>query len=103
LFLIRKFLSIQFLRHYVTLTDTLEPRIDHKTYSMAARLIAAFDEKREIARFGRYADTNLSICRGSVLVFLPGLEEIEAMHKVLLVSNCFGFFHLRFVHFVFKF
>ena len=64
-----------------------EPTIEHKTYSAAARLIGALDEKREIVRFGRYENTILSNCRGSVLIFLPGLGEIEAMHKVLLVSN----------------
>ena len=71
----------------MTTIDTVQPKIEDKTYSTAARLIAALDEKREIVRFGRYENTNVSNCRGSVLVFLPGLGEIEAMHKVLLVSN----------------
>lgn len=70
--------------------NPLEPKIEDKTYSAAARLIAALDEKREISRFGRYENTVLSNCRGSVLIFLPGLAEIETMHKVLRVSNTFS-------------
>lgn len=61
------------------------PGIEETTFEMASRLIAALDEKREIMRFGRHSQyANISSTRGAVLVFLPGLGEIEAMHKALV-------------------
>ena len=63
-----------------------EPKIDSTRYEMAVKLIAAIDEKREITRYGRHSDAyrNISSVRSAVLVFLPGLGEIETMHKHLL-------------------
>lgn len=61
------------------------PKIDQRCYLAATKLIAAFDEKREITRFGRRPDyPHLSECRGAVLVFLPGLREIEQMNKAMV-------------------
>lgn len=61
-----------------------EPKIDKTRYETAVRLIAAMDEKREIMRFGRHLDhEHLSSVRSAVLVFLPGLGEIETMYKQL--------------------
>lgn len=65
--------------------DINEPKIDKVRYDTAVRLISAFDEKREITRYGRHADyANISSVRNAVLVFLPGLGEIETMHKCLV-------------------
>jgi len=74
----------EYLQTYITDIDPSEPKIEGKTYKAAAKLISALDQRRENLRFGRYGNTNLSNCRGSVLVFLPGVGEIEAMHQVLL-------------------
>ena len=64
-----------------------EPKISSDMVDVATRLLAALDEKREITRYGRHAEYNwLSTVRPAVLVFLPGLGEIETMHKSLNVS-----------------
>jgi HrpA-like RNA helicase len=64
------------------------PKIPTNLYDVATRLIAALDEKREITRYGRNATYDwLSTVRPAILVFLPGLGEIETMHKFLNVTN----------------
>lgn len=71
--------------HASVLTDFNEPKIDQVRYDAAVRLISAFDEKREITRYGRHTEyENISSVRSAVLVFLPGLGEIEIMHKCLV-------------------
>ena len=60
--------------------------VDKKCYDTAVRLIAALDEKREINGFGRDSTyPKLSNCRGAVLVFLPGIAEIDNLMKALMV------------------
>ena len=83
--------------------DPMEPKIQTGSYVVAMRLIEALDEKREIVRFGRHADTNFSNCRGSVLVFLPGLGEIEMMSKILRVNLEYDSFGSVFCMFLFIF
>ena len=62
--------------------------IEEKAYDCAARIIAAFDKNREIFRYGRVPEhPHLSTNRGAVLIFLPGLAEIETMHKHLQVER----------------
>ena len=74
-----------------------DPHIKSDYYEVAARLIQALDEKREINRYGRHAEYNwLSTDRGAVLVFLPGLGEIIAMNKCLEVSRIYILFGLAF-------
>jgi len=68
--------------------ETPDPHIKSDYYEVATRVIAALDEKREITRTGRHSMFNwLSMDRAAVLVFLPGLGEIIAMHKSLSVSQ----------------
>ena len=74
-----------------------DPHIKSDYYEVAARLIQALDEKREINRYGRHTMFDwLSTDRGAILVFLPGLGEIVAMHKCLEVSR-------KYILFVFAF
>ena len=65
--------------------EILEPKIDRLHYETVTRLIAAFDQKREIVRYGPHSATHqhISRARSAVLIFLPGLAEIENMHKCL--------------------
>jgi len=77
------------------LHEVPEPKISTDLYDVATRLIAALDEKREITRYGRNSKYDwLSTVRPAILVFLPGLGEIEMMHKFLNVKaenlNLFG-------------
>lgn len=90
--------------------DPTEPKIDERCYDTAVRLIsgkrqffhfghidtcsncafliAALDETREVNRFGRNDEHHsISLCRGAVLVFLPGMAEIDEMHKCLMVTS----------------
>lgn len=65
--------------------DDGEPSIHKLKYDAVARIISAFDVKREIQRFGRNADyEHISSVRNAVLIFLPGVGEIERMHKSLI-------------------
>ncbi len=68
--------------------DPQEPTIEERGYDCAAKIIAVLDQNREICRYGRNPEhPHLSRNRGAVLVFLPGLAEIEAMHKQLQVDS----------------
>jgi ATP-dependent RNA helicase TDRD9 len=61
------------------------PRIDKLKFEVVSRLISAFDSKREITRYGRHSEyENISSVRSAVLIFLPGVAEIEYMHKALV-------------------
>ena len=83
------FPSLQFLRRFAPTFDSAEPSISDENYKTAAFLISSLDEKRENVRFGTLQDKpHLSNCRGAVLVFLPGVHEIETMRKHLEVSIC---------------
>ncbi len=77
---------MQFLStHRFVQQDGFEPKIDKLRYETATRLISAFDGKREIVRYGRHSEyEHISSVRSAVLIFLPGLGEIENMHKCLL-------------------
>ena len=58
------------------------------SYVLATKIIAALDEHREWRRAGRLLDKqHLSSSRGAVLVFLPGMGEIEIMRKILMVKR----------------
>jgi ATP-dependent RNA helicase TDRD9 len=75
---------LQFLTATIDPNDET-PRIDKIQYELVSRLIAAFDSKREINRYGRHSEyENISSVRSAVLIFLPGIGEIEAMHKALI-------------------
>nr|XP_022333202.1 putative ATP-dependent RNA helicase TDRD9 [Crassostrea virginica] len=60
-----------------------DPSISKESYSLAARLIEEFD-KMEVMVQGRYEDRNYAKYRGTVLVFLPGMVEIDDMHDHLM-------------------
>jgi HrpA-like RNA helicase len=88
------FPSLQFLSRFAPTFDSADPSISDESYKAAAFLISSLDEKRENVRFGTLQDKpHLSICRGAVLVFLPGVHEIETMRKNLEVSIC----HSRYI------
>ena len=55
-----------------------EPRIDRNMYQLGCNLIGYFDdlEKEDAVKE-----------RGSVLVFLPGMPEIQALHAILNKST----------------
>lgn len=76
--------DLQFLTGTIDPNDET-PRIDKLQYELVSRLISAFDSKREINRYGRHSEyENISSVRSAVLIFLPGIGEIEAMHKALI-------------------
>ncbi|KAK4017893.1 hypothetical protein OUZ56_033875 [Daphnia magna] len=63
------------------------PEIHKLKYDAVAKLISAFDGRREIQRYGRHPKSkykNISSNRSAILIFLPGVCEIENMHKALL-------------------
>ncbi|CAL8099647.1 unnamed protein product [Orchesella dallaii] len=69
-----------------------EPKVHQEVYEIAEKIIEGLDEaeNKEMMNPGRgggdvAAATN--ICRGAVLVFLPGLLEIETFYKVLTEVN----------------
>eukprot|EP00795_Rhopilema_esculentum_P002873 gene2873-1110_t len=59
-----------------------EPEVSFECYQLAKNLIMEFD-KREISLQQLEDDAKFADKRGSVLVFLPGYPEIDAMHKHL--------------------
>ncbi|XP_067847822.1 ATP-dependent RNA helicase TDRD9 [Heptranchias perlo] len=56
-----------------------EPKILPEVYNMAESLIHYFDELESKEK----GSTGMSLNRGSVLVFLPGLAEINRLHELL--------------------
>ena len=79
----------KFLSTHISREETLEPKIDRLHYETATRLISAFDKKREIVKYGDHpVYKHISNARSAVLVFLPGLAEIENMHKCLMEFEC---------------
>ena len=75
----------QFLGRFPCDLEPAEPQIEDDSYKAATFLITHLDQHREIARFGKSSQAyHLSEVRGAVLIFLPGLHEIEVMHKHLL-------------------
>lgn len=93
---------LQHLTMFVPDLDPTEPKVEKQCYETAVRLIAAFDG-RELRRWGENSDyKRLSNCRGAVLVFLPGIAEIDNMMKALMVipsSTCLTEFKLTTVSF----
>ena len=64
--------------------ESIEPKVITKLYETTALLLSCLDEKRELVRSGSHSDyKHISTARGSVLVFLPGVYEIESLHKHL--------------------
>lgn len=63
--------------------ESFDPTISKEAYSLAARLIEEFD-KMEVMVLGRFEDRNYAKYRGTVLVFLPGMVEIDDMHDHLV-------------------
>ncbi|XP_039392316.1 ATP-dependent RNA helicase TDRD9 isoform X3 [Mauremys reevesii] len=59
-----------------------EPMIDKEMYEVAVSLIQLFDEL-EMKESGENKNLGLMSERGSVLVFLPGLAEMNYMHELL--------------------
>ena len=67
-----------------------EPRIEQSVYAVVGEIIVSFDDFETCE--GKYSGhshserngVTHSLCdRGAVLVFLPGLLEIETLYKVL--------------------
>ncbi|XP_069772647.1 ATP-dependent RNA helicase TDRD9 isoform X2 [Narcine bancroftii] len=72
--------DLQHLIHcQVAFTDTSDPKIMPEIYNVAENLILYFDELES----DQSGSTRMNLNRGSVLVFLPGLAEINYMHEVL--------------------
>ena len=83
--LINVIFPTQFLSTHIWRDEVFEPKIDRLHYETATRLISAFDKKREIVKYGDHpVYKHLSNARSAVLVFLPGLGEIENMHKCMM-------------------
>uniref|UniRef100_A0A646QES9 Probable ATP-dependent RNA helicase spindle-E n=1 Tax=Hemiscolopendra marginata TaxID=943146 RepID=A0A646QES9_9MYRI len=62
--------------------DPLTPEIPQESYNLAFSLIKIFDKieiQEQGTKIGGFAPS-----RGSVLVFLPGLEEISTLEKILM-------------------
>ncbi|KAK4021219.1 hypothetical protein OUZ56_003138 [Daphnia magna] len=77
--------ELEFLAKSMNYPDDGEPTIHKLKYDAVAKLISAFDGKREIQRYGRHPQyENISSVRSAILTFLPGVCEIENMHKALL-------------------
>lgn len=55
-----------------------KPFVNKKGYQTAFRLIEAFDNMDRVENRGKD-----SVIMGSVLIFLPGMHEIEEMHKTI--------------------
>ena len=64
--------------------ESVEPKIIETMYKTSVVLISCFDslEKNEFGCNGTFK--HLSALRGSVLVFLPGIEEIYTMMKRMI-------------------
>lgn len=58
-----------------------EPRLSKNVAELALRIIESFDQDEG------YKSGSTTVQRGAVLVFLPGLLEIEIMSKTLLDAN----------------
>lgn len=77
--------ELEFLATSMHYPDDGEPTIHKLKYDAVAKLISAIDGKREIQRYGRHPEyENISSVRSAFLIFLPGVGEIESMHKALL-------------------
>ncbi|XP_056021255.1 ATP-dependent RNA helicase TDRD9-like isoform X2 [Ostrea edulis] len=68
--------------------EPYDPMISKEAYALAVKLIEEFD-KMEVKVQGRFEDRNCAKYRGTVLVFLPGMVEIDDVHDHLmaLVKN----------------
>ncbi|XP_032882942.1 ATP-dependent RNA helicase TDRD9 [Amblyraja radiata] len=72
--------DLQHLIHYpVAPSFTNDPKIAPEVYNIAETLILYFDELES----EQSGSTGMNLTRGSVLVFLPGLAEINYMYEVL--------------------
>ncbi len=77
--------SLQYLNLPERNLESIDPKIDKHLYESTALLISALDERREKRRYGgNIVHSHISSVRCAVLVFLPGVGEIETMHKHLL-------------------
>ncbi|XP_062595523.1 ATP-dependent RNA helicase TDRD9-like [Saccostrea cucullata] len=63
--------------------DPYDATISKEAFALAARLIEEFD-KMEVKLQGKFEDRNYAQYRGTVLVFLPGMVEIDDMHDYLM-------------------
>ena len=69
--------SLGYHREYEEIDRSMSPEISDEIYELARALIDSFDERDRI-----HHDDELT--KGSVLVFLPGIYEIETCQKFLL-------------------
>ena len=58
-----------------------EARLSHESIDLAVKLIQSFDDEDSMAGWDH--TKNLPIKRATVLVFLPGLLEIQTVHEAL--------------------
>ena len=79
------FKKLQFLPANTYSPRYSEPKINELQYKAVTGLISAFDKKLEINRYGRHPKyENISSVRCAVLIFLPGVAEIEKMYEALV-------------------
>ena len=78
---------LEHIQNYGLLPDLKlgEPRLSREAMDLAVKLIQSFDDEDSMAGWDH--TKNLPIKRSTVLVFLPGLLEIQTFHQALRFSS----------------